>query len=106
MTLACAVSGTPTPEVIWFRNDTRVNPELVEPDGRLRIEVRESEIPRTTGVDYHCIATNRVGRFSTTVATLRGSDTNVRVECKWHILFMYNMGVGRTFEVCVGGGGI
>ncbi len=81
LVLPCGMTGMPTPNVIWFREDVEIDSAFVMPNGTLAIRVAENEASRE-GTNYHCVGTNRIGRGNSIVATLRSRDVNVSHSCE------------------------
>ena len=79
--LPCWVAGTPAPSVSWFKEGSEIDAQFVMPDGTLTLRVTENEIPHQ-GIIYYCIATNRIGQGSLTIASLRSRDVNVTLSCE------------------------
>ncbi len=79
--LPCEVTGTPAPSVSWFINGIEINSSFVRANGQLRISFSASEKSHQ-GRNYYCIATNRIGRRSSTVAALRSKNVKVSLACK------------------------
>ena len=80
LVLPCQVVGMPAPSVSWFKEGSEIDDQFVMPDGTLTLRVTENEIPRQ-GIIYYCIATNRIGRGSSTIASLRSRNVNVTLSC-------------------------
>ena len=81
LVLPCAVTGTPTPTVAWFREGTQLDAASVMADGRLAMNVTMDQAARE-GTTYYCMATNDIGPGDSTTATLRSRDVNVSHSCE------------------------
>lgn len=82
LVVPCGATGNPTPTITWFREDQLLDAALVLPDGTLAINVTEDDT-RREGTIFRCVATNRIGENSTTVAALRSRNVNVTLTCEW-----------------------
>lgn len=75
--LRAQVTGTPTPEIYWLRNNEPLEPSdriTISFDGQnITLEIKETNSEYDTG-DYKCIAVNRVGRAS------HGAKVSIEVE--------------------------
>lgn len=79
--LPCGVTGTPTPAVTWFRNGVPISQESVMDNGTLYFRAADVEEPHKN-TNYYCVATNRIGRGNSTIASLRSRDVIVNISCK------------------------
>ena len=79
--ISCNVSGTPIPTVIWFKEETLLDKNLVH-GNTLVINVTENLEPYQLGVCYYCLATNRIGLNHSITATVRSENIFVRQICK------------------------
>ena len=81
LVLPCGVTGTPTPTVKWFREETELTDNFaVAADGTLVANVT-NEMAFQTGVPFHCEATNIFGADNST-ATIRSRNASVFYSCK------------------------
>ena len=79
--LPCGVTGTPTPTVKWFREETELTDNFaVTADGTLVANVT-NETAFRTGVPFHCEATNIFGADNST-ATIRSGNVSVFYSCE------------------------
>ena len=63
--LNCAVSGTPSPKVVWLRNGQLIDTKTLHPNIRLLAAGRQLRIDSAAVSDtavYRCLATNKAGQ--------------------------------------------
>ena len=85
LVLPCGVTGTPAPNVTWFREGSLIDPISVMADGTLSTRVAANEAENKAsrdGTNYYCIATNEIGAGNSIVAALRSRDVNVTHSCE------------------------
>ena len=71
-TLVCRISGTPTPDLAWFRQSTPIPATeefKMEYDGDIAVLTIEEVYPEDSG-KYTCVAKNEAGTASTSAELL------------------------------------
>lgn len=79
MTLECQISGYPTPGIIWFREDykieTSIDFQVTYEQGYARLAIREA-FAEDSG-RFTCTATNEAGTISTSCYLLVQGKNNM-----------------------------
>ena len=74
LNLTCRASGSPTPNITWFRNGASLSLDqrlTVNANGTLHIvNITENTDAARVGTRYHCTARNRFGTILSRTATL------------------------------------
>ena len=87
LVLHCSASGDPTPTISWFMEGAPIDSSFVTTDNTLVLPVTQGVEATRTGVLYHCVASNTIGRpGSEYMATIRSRDANVTHTCKLYSL--------------------
>ena len=77
--LNCQADGTPSPEIVWFKDEHPVDPSPVGPVGIFNdgTELRISSIRHEDIGDYTCIARNGEGQISHTARVIIAGKWNL-----------------------------
>ena len=98
LVLPCSTTGTPPPLVTWFRKQaaidaipgdtspqsmaTQIDPEYVDANGTLAIDIRNETEAARNGIVYFCVASNWIGPDNSILAALRSRDVRVSHSCE------------------------
>lgn len=64
LTLSCAVSGSPVPDVVWYKNKKVITTEEITYEKRVTKYIIE-ETNESTEAEYTCIVSNEIGKAET-----------------------------------------
>lgn len=81
LVIQCNVSGTPAPTVNWFKEGIQIDGRYIS-GHTLSLNVTENVEASRSGMNYYCLATNRIGPNNSIEAGVRSQNILVRYSCE------------------------
>lgn len=82
ITLSCVISGTPSPEIKWFKNGIEITSTHATYENRVSKYIIENSTDETSA-KYTCKATNEIGSTETSCFVLVQEKPSINIEEKY-----------------------